>query len=264
MSLFRPAIRPARGDPMSFELRLGRHVSTEIKRIATEQTSTALAELREIERSCHDYEQFAGVVDEAVHTTRKALKKTRATLRLVRNELGEEVYQRENASYRDAGRALSEMRDVYVRAQTLGGMRESLADQDIEGAVAEIQAMLANRHRAHRRQLFEERGPVEEAIALIESAQRRIKAWPIREDAYYMALRDGLRRTYKRGRRRMRDAYEHPAPDRFHEWRKRVKYHWRHMRILKQLWPKVLRKVGNEAHAAVDFLGDAHYGSVTL
>ena len=183
MSPFRPAIRPARGDPMSFELRLGRHVSTEIKRIATEQTSTALAELREIERSCHDYEQFAGVVDEAVHTTRKALKKTRATLRLVRNEVGEEVYQRENASYRDAGRALSEMRDVYVRAQTLGGMRESLADQDIEGAVAEIQAMLANRHRAHRRQLFEERGPVEEATALIESAQRRIKAWPIREDA---------------------------------------------------------------------------------
>jgi CHAD domain len=53
-------------------------------------------------------ERLEGHTDEdrgtAVHETRKSLKRLRATVRLVRDELGDEAYRRENAAFRDAGR----------------------------------------------------------------------------------------------------------------------------------------------------------------
>ena len=47
---------------------------------------------------------------EAVHEARKDMKKLRATLKLVRPLIGDKTYGRENARFRDAGRALSERR----------------------------------------------------------------------------------------------------------------------------------------------------------
>src|SRR6201999_1755839 len=48
---------------------------------------------------------------EAIHGARKDLKKARAALRLVREELGEDIFKRENVALRDAARLLSASRD---------------------------------------------------------------------------------------------------------------------------------------------------------
>ena len=57
----------------------------------------------------------------------------------------------------------------------------------------------------------------------------------------------------------MQRAYADPEdPDKFHEWRKRVKYLWYHMDILQQAWPVMLQDTANELHLLSDFLGDAH------
>jgi CHAD domain len=44
-------------------------------------------------------------LDEAVHETRKRLKRLRASLRLERCAIGDETYSRENAAFRDLGSA---------------------------------------------------------------------------------------------------------------------------------------------------------------
>ena len=54
---------------------------------------------------------------ETIHTARKRLKEARAILRLVRDELGESTFDRENRSYRNAARPLSELRDTEAIAQ---------------------------------------------------------------------------------------------------------------------------------------------------
>src|SRR5262245_24048449 len=59
------------------------------------------------------------VDDEQVHDARKTLKKARATLRLMRDELGKSVYARENGALRDAARPLGSVRDARVLPQTL-------------------------------------------------------------------------------------------------------------------------------------------------
>ena len=52
--------------------------------------------------------------DEAVHEARKALKRLRALVRVARDELGDDVYRRENVAFRDAGRKLAGSRDAAV------------------------------------------------------------------------------------------------------------------------------------------------------
>jgi hypothetical protein len=65
----------------------------------------------------------------AVHDARKALKRLRATVRLSPDAVGEEMHERENVAYREAGRRPSAGRDADVLLQTLGGLCERFADE---------------------------------------------------------------------------------------------------------------------------------------
>lgn len=57
------------------------------------------------------------------------------------------------------------------------------------------------------------------------------------EECGFPAIEPGLVRTYRRARKALRTAYATPTPEHFHEWRKRVNYHWYHLRLLCELWP---------------------------
>ncbi|MCW3057232.1 MAG: domain containing protein, partial [Solirubrobacterales bacterium] len=62
--------------------------------------------------------------EKAVHEIRKALKRLRALVRLLRHELGEEAFARESAALRDAGRRLAGARDAEVLLDTLDSLLE--------------------------------------------------------------------------------------------------------------------------------------------
>jgi len=48
------------------------------------------------------------------------------------------------------------------------------------------------------------------------------------------------------------------ASRRFHEWRKRVKYLWYHLRILVPSWPDILKPWAATQHDLADLLGDGN------
>ena len=73
-----------------------------MRRIALGRAHDALEKLRHV----RDGGDFAT----SVHGARKDLKKLRSVLRLIREELGEEVYRTESQRYRDAGRGLGQSR----------------------------------------------------------------------------------------------------------------------------------------------------------
>jgi hypothetical protein len=56
----------------------------------------------------------------------------------------------------------------------------------------------------------------------------------------------------------MRAALDEPTDAHFHEWRKRVKDHWYHVRLLRNLWPRVLDAYRREVKALSEALGDDH------
>jgi CHAD domain-containing protein len=200
---------------------------------------------------------------EAVHGARKDLKKLRAVVRLLRKELGDELYRAENSRYRDAGRALSESRDAQVKVETLAALEERAAgDRAAASAATDLPAAALD---AWRGALERERdaatgneaGGVERALALLEPGPRAIAAWPLLADEWSL-LDAGLLRAYRQGRRAMAGAREAGDAASFHRWRKRGKDLWYQQRLLADAWPAVLGETAEQAHALSELLGDHH------
>ena len=88
-------------------------------------------------------------------------------------------------------------------------------------------------------------------------ARERVADWKIEEDGFE-AVRDGLVRTYRSGRRAMAEAFETPNGDTFHAWRKQTKYHWYHMRLIEGIWKPELHARRRAAKKLGVLLGEHH------
>lgn len=195
--------------------------------------------------------------DEAVHAARKSLKRVRAYLRLLRPELGERLYRRENAGFRDAARPLTEVRDAKVLVETLDQLGEHFADEVGGRVLSRLRRPLRQDQREVRRRVLEEGdalGPVRESL---EAAPDRAKDWPVGGRGWSV-LGAGLRQVYKAGRDAFAEARADPSVETWHEWRKQVKYLWHQLQALQPLWPPVLEEFADQAHALADLLGDDH------
>ncbi len=158
-----------------------------------------------------------------VHETRKALKRLRALLMLLRPELGAKRYARENAALRDCGRRLAGARDAEVMLGTL----DSLVQRDPShftrsAAVRTLRAqLLAERDTAAAHAIDDPRVRGEVVIEL-RAVRARVERWELRERGFRL-LAPGLEDIYARGRRRMRAARRRQSVEALHAWRKRVK-----------------------------------------
>lgn len=232
---------------MSYRLENGESLPDGLKRIAGEQIDEAEQSLRAPQEGR----------DEAVHDARKRFKKVRAVLRLVRDEIGEETYQRENVFFRDLGRQLAEVRESAVTIETLDSLIERYADQLAADAFEGMRAALVERHEAIIQRILGDGEAMEAVADKLADARSRIEALPIRKDGF-SAIEDGLKRVYRRGYKGRSKAYREPEPENFHEWRKRVKYLWYHSRILRPLWSEIFAELAEQIHDLSDYLGDAH------
>jgi CHAD domain-containing protein len=195
--------------------------------------------------------------DEAIHEARKCFKKVRALLRLVRDELGEDVYQTENHCFRQAGRILSEVRSSQVLIDTLDALLEPYDKLLVVPAFHSVRQALVAQHESTVQQVLEDHDAVGSVIDILGDARQRVSTWSIGQTDFD-AFRPGLQRVYKRGRKAMVAAYAEPSAAAFHEWRKRVKYLWYHLRVLRMLWPGMLSPLASELHRLADLLGDEH------
>ena len=217
-----------------------------LRRIAEGRADHAIQQLR------HESDEDTAA---AVHEARKDLKKLRSVLRLVRDELGDDVYRRENVRFRDAGRLLSGARDAEVKLQTLTSLRESFGDRLSEDSLAPLVEALEAERQRHAK--LDDQGVLERAVAEIEAGEAAVADWPLRADDWSL-VEPGLKRAYRRGRDRFAQVREEASDEAVHEWRKRVKDLWYQLRIVRNAWPEVLDEVADQAHDLSDLLGDHH------
>jgi CHAD domain-containing protein len=185
---------------------------------------------------------------EAVHGARKDLKKLRALIRLVRDQLGDSVYRLENGFYRDVGRSLAGSRDATATWEALLALRERY----------ELGARFAGFERELQRRISgDDSDRIAEAATALEAGLGRIERWPLQGDDWSV-IEPGLRRTYRRGRRRFRKAASEPSDEALHEWRKRVKDLWYQVRLLQNADRKRLSSQADDLHELADRLGDDH------
>jgi len=213
----------------------------------------------------HAIDELEGKTDssseEAVHEARKDMKKLRALVRLVRDELGDAVYRRENLCYRAAGQQLAGLRDADVMLATLADL-ESRYPGELDGRTAGGLRQAVETHKLLT--AAGARAPAAaQVVGVLTSARRRVGRWPLADDGFG-AVADGLERIYRRGRRDFRSARREPTAENLHEWRKRVKDLWYHLAMLRVTWPAVMEALADEAHALSERIGDDHDLAVLL
>lgn len=207
-------------------------VPTAVRRVMLEQLVRARAELTDA-HATHE---------KRVHEARKRFKEIRALLRLVRRPLGAQ-FAVENAWFRDAARELAAVRDADAVVEALGklelpravrnGVRKQLTRSRVEVDVAAL---------------------IERTVERLAVAEARVSLWPELDDGFD-TLAAGLERTYRDGRRAMKQAV---TPEQLHEWRKHVKTHWYHVLLLRQIWPAMMKAYAGTLEELSRAVGDHH------
>ncbi len=242
----------------SFRLLPGEPLGAGLKRLGVDEIDQAISGFYDGEEAFR----------EAVHESRKSIKRIRALLRLIRYEVGDKIYRFENIWMRDTARLISEARDAAVMVNAIGDIRDLYGPLLAEGTFDETREKLVVRRDRIEDRAMEDPRVVPRVVANLERARSRYVSWPTDPDArsaYGMAIREdfrsvgpGLATTHARGRREMVAAYKLPNPEHFHLWRKRVKYLKHQMEILTPMWPEVMIGMAITLDRIADLLGQDH------
>ena len=190
--------------------------------------------------------------DETVHDTRKRLKRARAGLRLLREEVGERRYRRENALVRDVARPLTELRDAKVLIDAFDEITEGVRNHAIEKELRPVRVQLQKRKREIRRRLAGDQGAIAQIRRSLRKETKRARQCTVGHRGWSV-LGPGLSRVYRKGRRTLARAQREHSVENLHELRKQAKYLWNDLRILKPVAPRPIER----RIALLDRLGHA-------
>jgi len=222
---------------MSYRIEKNEALSDALGRIAAEEIALALAELRRADRA------------QAMHNTRKSLKRLRSLLRSLRVAFPKNLFLRENRRLAAAGRKIAPLRDVHAQLHTLGRL----------GAATGPAAQKAERSLRRREHAFLRKIPsLRRAVRQMLSASREtLASWPMHQ-ATPARLAAGLKRIYKHGRAALKTARQRPAPETLHEWRKQAKILGHGLALIERLGPKKAGAMIEHTEQLCQALGDDH------
>ena len=240
---------------MKYHFRLHQSFEAAARRIATEQIRLAERQLSHTAAAA----QARGV---SVHEARKCLKRVRALLRLLQPSLRSSDFRRENVALRDIARELSGTRDLQVMIETLAKLKTGLTSNPprmmpapglaeyIDHASLALTRRLADVHE-------DKAGSHGKILDHLRQARHRWRRIEL-SDQGFRAVASGLERTYAQGRAAL-SAIRLDSPDEdYHELRKHVQSHWRHMLLLQMAWPETLHARAVLARQVSQLLGDDH------
>jgi CHAD domain-containing protein len=230
---------------MSYQFTNREPVPLAVRRIVREEVAFAADNLK-VNR--------AAKRDEAIHEIRKAVKRVRALLKLMRPVFGD-GYDLEMAAWRNLGQILSAVRDAEAMLQALEELRPACPEK--------LYALLRRRLMEKKRETLRHINPVIAKLAAgLRKSTTRLKFWPM-EDEGFRTIEPGWKRTYRMGARAMQEAEKEPSPENLHNLRKRTKEHYFQLRLLEGLWDRKLRRHKAKAQRLEEMLG-AHRNLVVL
>ncbi len=232
---------------MAFQLESDESVSAGIRRLTLEEVANILEQLTnpQITR------------DVGVHEARKGCKRVRAALRLVRDEIGAEVFKKENIRFRNVSRRLAAARDSRVKIDVLDSLLAIYMDEFPMRVFDQFRNRLIDDYNATLLLEKKDHTLIPTIMEVIKDSVEILETLPIQGKGF-SAMKIGLHRTYTRGQQGMEQSVTNPIPEHFHEWRKRVKYLWHQVEIFVNIKPEVLTILVEDLHNLADTLGDHH------
>ncbi|MGA7410778.1 MAG: CHAD domain-containing protein, partial [Bryobacteraceae bacterium] len=231
---------------MSYLLMASESTAAGIKRVIEEELQSAASQLSQ---------KSIARQDEAIHDARKSIKKIRAALRLVEDDLPV-LFRRENRRLRDTGRKLASFRDAAASIEIFDKVIAGLGERPGKATLSSIRRVL-QRQKREAAQGTGLQALLAQLAPLLTSAKQRVIEWPLEADGFPI-IATGLERTFRRGRTAMAAAQKEDRPENYHDWRKRVKDHWYQLMLLENLWIAGMRQQMKTLKELETCLGDDH------
>lgn len=227
---------------MAIEIDTSAPVGADLRRVILDRVEASIASLagRAEDR------------DGAVHEARKAMRSARAVLRLCRKELGESGYRSRNAVLRQASQFLSPHRDAHVRLETIRKLIERTGEDDERAP--ELLRRIEDRLTIMNGDL---EAAAVRAEAMLQGYRSVLEPWPEGLADGATLVGKGLKRSYKKVRRRLAEAENDRAPERLHELRKRGKDVREQLRVLRAFDPEFIDGLESKFKDLCDDLGEA-------
>lgn len=217
---------------------------------------------RALQRVLHHYVRAgrkllaeASPSDESVHEARKAIRKSRTALRLLRPALSKSRYQSANRALRDTAHVLSALRDARVLIQALAHLRRQVPALRTNPAAASLAARLRQELSDARQRLSAR--TLNDVCRTLHRVERRAAHMSAGRHGWSV-LGPAVRHIYRQSRRVLPTASAHPPDEALHEWRKRVKDLRYALKMLEPIQPAALGALEKQAAAIGEYLGEAH------
>jgi CHAD domain-containing protein len=192
--------------------------------------------------------------EDAVHDIRVLMKKSRATVRLLKSQLDDESFNRENMAYREIGRLLCGWRESSVHRKTLKLLRKENSDlfmrlEDNESIlklliksdpVIEVETELSSR--------------TEQIDNLLNKAAFRVRFQNLGNLNPQLLLKE-LEETYNVVGDNYLQCRNNPKPERLHEFRKRAKDFLYQLYFFRPLNPSIVKDLEKRLDTLTQNLG---------
>ena len=189
-----------------------------------------------------------------IHEIRRSVKKIRAILRLLRDSMGYPVYIRENNFFRDVSRKLSKVRDSEVILKQTESIINHLPSKYKKISSDRIIHELI-RQRDELIGLIRDQDETLDVIqAEIQGHVEQIRKIHLKNKSF-TAISSGIKRIYRQARKYLKATIHTGDPEMIHCLRKRVRYLWYHLSMLKKSAPKDLKPQIRKLHVISENLG---------
>jgi len=232
---------------MAYRIKRKEHVGKGIRRILREQLRRAIDSARDRE----------GIQEDRVHDVRTRLKRSRAALDLIGGPVGKKggkTAKRTDRRLRNRGRRLARPRDVVVQAHTFRILGTRLSRELPPGLLERMRDVGEQmRNKLDETSVEKE---LRRTAKSLRKLRRRLRKLPVKHGQ--RAIGNGITETYREARRALAVVHKAPTPERFHDWRKRVKLLSNELKIVGRAVPELATRYLEKVEKLGEILGQVH------
>lgn len=229
---------------MSYQIHPRQDLEKSLKEILTANLEDALKVLS-ISQGLHK---------ERFKQARKALKKSRAILRLFKEVIESDKFEEEDLNLKEIARAFRDVRDAHVTEDVFQRFLKEVSVQGEKNTFSEIQSFLVSTSRQTVEKVFSDETSLRNALAQIKAAQERIPLIKVKGEVWG-AVVAGVQHTYADCRDYSRVCLESKTPSDWIGWRKSVKYLRVELDFLNAFLSDEMKAWNRQLHDLSDLLG---------
>ncbi len=199
--------------------------------------------------------------DTAVHDVRVLMKKSRASIRLLKSQVEKPTFEREYSDFREVGRIMRSWRETSVHRKVLKSLKKRYPDLFSQLASNEKISTLLNNNQANTVQSPELKTDIERIIGILGKSGYRWRFHVLNNLDPHLLLQE-LEFTFRQVSECYLRSRNYPKQSNIHEFRKRTKDFLYQLYFFRALNPKVIKALERKLDSMAQNLG--HYNDFAV